>query len=278
MPSSTEPDRDASGRTLANAQAEFVAALMRPDAAVPHAVAGASAAQRVKRFNVYRNNVHAGLVAALRARFPVVERLVGGAFFQAMTLVFIDQHPPRSPILATYGGAFADFVAGFAPAADLPYLPDVARLEWARNAAYHSADDVTVDIAAVAAAPAEVLGDVRLLLHPATAIIPSPYPIVSIWRTNTHDDVVAPIGPDHAAECGLVTRPGLDVLVTGLPAACVPFLAALTRGDGLAAAAAAGGDFAAKFDLSATLAAIFAAGAVARVSVPSPDRDTGAQP
>ena len=48
--------------------------------------------------------------------------------------------PPRSPVLMDYGAGFADFIAGFAPAASLPYLPDVARIERAWREAYHAAD------------------------------------------------------------------------------------------------------------------------------------------
>ena len=48
--------------------------------------------------------------------------------------------PPRSPLLFQYGGSFADFIAGFAPAAPLPYLRDMARLEYAQGLAYHAAD------------------------------------------------------------------------------------------------------------------------------------------
>jgi len=44
----------------------------------------------------------------------------------------------RAAALAEYGDGFADFLAGFAPAQSLPYLADVARLEWAINAAYHA--------------------------------------------------------------------------------------------------------------------------------------------
>ena len=42
------------------------------------------------------------------------------------------EHPPTSPVLTEYGDGFADWIAGFEPAAALPYLADMARLERAR--------------------------------------------------------------------------------------------------------------------------------------------------
>ncbi len=75
-----------------------------------------------------------------RCAFPAVERIVGEEFFQAMARAYVLAEPPRSPVLMDYGTTFADFIAGFAPAASLPYLPDVARIERAWREAYHAED------------------------------------------------------------------------------------------------------------------------------------------
>ena len=79
-----------------------------------------------RRFAVYRNNVQHGLSVALATRFPVIERLVGADFFAATARVFAAQHPPETPVLQDWGEAFPTFLAGFEPAAELPYLADVA--------------------------------------------------------------------------------------------------------------------------------------------------------
>ena len=92
------------------------------------------------RFAVYRNNVHVSLVEALAKAFPITLRLVGDAFFRAMARAYVADHKPQSPLLIRYGESFPEFVAGFAPAARLAYLPDLARLEQAWLRAYHSAE------------------------------------------------------------------------------------------------------------------------------------------
>jgi len=250
---------------IAQIQRDITDAILQPDAPVPAQVYGCSEAQRAKRFNVYRNNVHVSLTSAIAARFPVVQRIVGEAFFRAMALAFVRLHPPASPVLAEYGASFADFLDDFDPVAELPYLPDVARLEWARNVAYHAADAESVSIDALAAIPIDLLEHSRLVLHPATRWIGSPYPIVSIWRTNTYDESVNPIGAEADGELALVTRPGLDVLVTAMPVATASMLQALARGADLGAAVHDDLQDQAGLDLAATLAALFAAGAVERV-------------
>ena len=120
-------------------EASVAWALLDPLEPVPHHIAdtGGSGA---RRFAIHRNNVVVGLIRALQARFPVVEKIVGGEFFTAMARVFIAKSPPRTPILTTYGDEFADFIAAFEPARELGYLADVARLEAARTRAYHAAD------------------------------------------------------------------------------------------------------------------------------------------
>lgn len=236
---------------LAGLQRSFAQRLLQPEPA------------RDRRMAVYRNNVAASLVGVLRAHFPVVGRIVGPEFFEAAAVAFVRAAPPASPVLAEYGGGFADFLAGFAPAADLPYLPDVARLEWACNLAAHAADADSVGIDRLAAAAADRVGGVQLLLHPSASVIASPWPVVSIWDTNSHDAEARRIGPDAAAETALVTRPALEVLVRPLPAGGEAFVAALRRYALLADAADAAAAAVAGFDLTATLSALFGAGAVA---------------
>ncbi len=128
---------------FAPTQASFATALLDAGKPVPEGVTSHTADRPARRFAVYRNNVVAGLVKALGTRFPALSRIVGEEFFNAMARVFVIAHPPRSPLLMTYGDDFPDFIADFEPAAELPYLADVARLEAARTRAYHAADAVS---------------------------------------------------------------------------------------------------------------------------------------
>ncbi|MGB5062201.1 MAG: DNA-binding domain-containing protein, partial [Candidatus Competibacter sp.] len=96
--------------------------------------------QRERRLAVYRNNVRHSLLSMLDATFPVIRELIGADCFTAATLMFVVQRPPRAPALYAYGGELPDFLADFAPLAELPWLADVARLEWARNEALFAVD------------------------------------------------------------------------------------------------------------------------------------------
>jgi uncharacterized protein (UPF0276 family) len=81
-------------------------------------------------FSVYRSNVRESLTAALRSVYVGVEALVGEAFFRQAALQFIAINPPRMPSIAGYGEEFPEFLDGLPSCRGLPYLGDVARLEW----------------------------------------------------------------------------------------------------------------------------------------------------
>jgi hypothetical protein len=252
-------------------QTAFARKLLWREEGLPPGVTSHSSPTPVKRFNVYRNNVFASLSETLAARFPVVERLVGEEFFQAMAREFVSRHPPRSAALLEYGDAFPPFLEAFEPVASLPYLPDVARLEWARNAAYHAADAQAIGGAALAAIPPEAIGEVVLQLHPSVQIVASPYPIVSIWQTNTHDRQVRPIGPEMPGEIALVVRQELDVLVLRLDQGAAAFVTSIAEGQMLSNAVEAALQADTDFTLPATLAALIERSVLTGVSHQSPN-------
>lgn len=246
---------------FAATQSDFARALLDPELPPPDAVTSHTARHPQKRFAVYRNNVVVSLINALRAKFPATERIVGAEFFAAMARVFVAGHPPRSRILHTYGEDFGDFIAAFAPAAGLPYLADVARLEAARTRAYHAADAVALGAADFAALDPHAIGALRLTPHPSLQIIRSRYPVVTIWAMNAGD---MPLGPvdTSVAEDALVLRPNLEVIVHSLPPGGAAFLLALAAGTALADAADHAMSDDARFDLTANLAGFIGSGAV----------------
>ena len=227
------------------AQGPFRTALLDPEAPPPDGVQNPDGRPATKRFDVYRNNVAVSLTEALEAAFPVVRKLVGDDFFRAMSGVYLRQHPPRSPLMMFYGEDMPTFLAGFAPARSVPYLADVARLELALRHSYHAADSTPIAPDALARIAPDDLPNLRLTFAPATALIPSRYPLASIWQANAKGGATA-----KTAQPALVTRPALDPQVDALTPQQSDVLAALIEGTPLGAALARGG---AAFDLGPLL-------------------------
>lgn len=238
----------------------FAAALTDSECNVPAGLTAWTGKAPVRRFGVYRNNVHEGLIGALASRFPVTEKLVGRPFFAAMGDAFIQAHPPRSPVLLNYGDDFAAFAEGFEAAAPLPYLADVIRLEAARSRAYHAADATPLAPEAFAALTPETLATIRLEPHPSLAILRSAHPVIAIWAMNSGDRAPEPL--EHwEGEDALIVRPFMTVEVHALPPGGATFLESLAAGAPLGEAVARAMEAEAGFDLSRNLAGMISAGA-----------------
>lgn len=231
---------------------------------VPEGLAAWNGPSPRRRFDVYRNNVAVGLIAALASRFPVAEKIVGEAFFAAMAHAFIQVRPPRSPLLLAYGDDFADFVAAFEPAAEIIYLPDIIRLEAARGRAYHAADRPPLNPAALAGLSPDELPRLVFDAHPSATVIPSAHPIVSIWAMNSGETPLEPIEPWNG-EDALVVRPDMTVNIHRLPPGGAAFVAALLSGETLGAAVELAVLTGEAFGLTANLAGVLQAGALAGV-------------
>ena len=235
----------------------FAAALRDPARAAPDGFGGVEAE---RRFAVYRNNVAASLVDALAATYPAVQALTGETFFRAAARAFALAAPPRSPVLIDWGGGFADFLAGFPPARGVPYLADVARLEWAWTRAYHAAEAAPAPLALLAERAPEALTQARLVPHPSLRLVASRFPIVSIWAETTGR--AADLAPDmRRGETALVLRPDAAVNVAAIPPGDAAFLSALAAGAAVGAASEAAAQAHPGFDLAAVFLRLFQAGA-----------------
>ncbi|NML76830.1 DUF2063 domain-containing protein [Rhizobium sp. S-51] len=256
-----------SASTLTALQPEFAAALTDASLPVPEGLTSWTADRPPRRFAVYRNNVRSGLVAALASRFPVTERIVGADFFSAMAAEFIARHPPRSPLLLTYGDDLADFVATFEPARDLSYLPDVIRLEAARGRAYHAADMAPLEASDLTGLDPERIGDLRLVAHPSLSILRSAHPVVTIWAMNAGEMPLQPVD-DWSGEDALVLRPAMIVEVHRLPSGAAVFLSGLAAGLTLAEAAETALGDTPEFDLVKNLVGLITSGAFSKIQTP----------
>jgi hypothetical protein len=240
---------------LRELQTRFSAALFEgADAAVQEQIvaAGISAAERI---DIYRNNLREGFIKALAIGFPVIEKLVGEEYFRQLALDFLSAHPSRAGNLHHIGAPFPAFLRTRFAETEYAYLADVAALEWACEEALIAPDAAAISAENLREIDPAHYEDLRFDLHPACALVQSPYPIVHIWRANQPD--AASDDPINLAEGGdnvlvaRVARGGIEL--HQLPAAEFAVLQAFASGRTLGEAleAAQGADPA--FDLGAAL-------------------------
>lgn len=213
-------------------------------------------------FSVYRNTVMKGCIDALQANYPAVCRLVGEEWFRAAAAIYTRAHPPGDSRMILFGQQFSEFLATFPPAAELPYLPGVARIDRFWTEAHCAQDAAGLDPAWIGSLPPEALAQAVLHPHPAARWCWfADQPIYTIWQTNRQAS--APMDDlDWKGEGILITRLHGEVLWTALTAGGCAFLDACAGGQDLAAASAAAIDAENSIDFSALIAALLQAGAL----------------
>lgn len=206
------------------------------------------------RLRVYRHHVAHSLGSALAATFATVHALVGEAFFRSMAQGFFGQTLPVQPVLAEYGAEFPAFVAGYEPARSLPYLVDIARLDWVLNVAFHSPAGRRLAAADLALIAAERLPSLSLAVPDGATLIGSRYPLDRIWNASQ------PGAPADTVDLGdgradlLVLRRSDDAAFIVLSAGEAAFAAALIGGKSLEGAAEQASHADPSFDLSTAFA------------------------
>lgn len=205
------------------------------------------------RLAVYRGNVRAALVNALRVRYPQTARALGDHAFLQIAGRFARDSRPTCAVLITYGAAFPAHLEreleGHSPA----WLADVARLESAWWQAYHAAEDTPMPSAALAALGAERLLEARLRLHPSLQLVALATAGARRWQALI-DGV--PFAAADVPEWVMVLRPEAQVEVRVVPQATHDFLAALQAQRTIAAAVQCIGPAFPDFALHGQLAAL----------------------
>ncbi len=252
-------ERPDAAQSDARWQSAIASALQNPAAPVPDLFAPCDAAAR---FAVYRNNSVVAAIEALKAQFPTVLQLVGDEAFGGAARVFAQDDPPLSPVLAEYGEKFPAFLAGFLEqqgVAEIPYLPDVARLDWAVLQALRAQEAEPCPLARLAALDPAAIVVARVKLHPALALIASDWPLLAL--RDPQGSAVA----DWRGETILVLRASAAARLIALAPGAAAFLSACDAGATLGEAAEAGESAEPGFDFGQTLVALTEAGAFAGV-------------
>ncbi|GAC1435652.1 MAG: DNA-binding domain-containing protein [Burkholderiaceae bacterium] len=190
------------------------------------------------RLGIYRNTCKSVLATALALSFPAVRHLVGVDFFEGAARLFAAEAPPHSALLDEYGADFPEFLAQLPQAASLPYLAEVARLEWQVNIALHAADALPLDIARLAQLPEAALAQRRFRSHPAAKLLRCDFPADAIWHAvlERDDGAMAAIDLAEGPVSLLVHRTEFGVDMVRLSESQWRFTAALFSGQPLHAA------------------------------------------
>lgn len=199
--------------------------------------------RELKRVDIYRNNTFQALVGALQLVFPVCKEVVGDICFTQLVKGYCQQYPLKDSNLNRYGRDFprwlADEVSLHSAFVDLPYLPELAELEWQINQSYYAMDLPTFlqaphyHLDALAELSEKVQQQAILLLRPDLALLSCQYPVQQVWiRHKELQGIETPAGePCHYL---LVHRDRFKVSLSATTQAEMQLLQAVQAGQNLA--------------------------------------------
>jgi len=187
------------------------------------------------RLALYRGNLFAAAKKALGSAFPITVKIIGAEFFEGLAREYMRRYPSVNGDLNDYGEALPRFVAEFAHTQDLPYLPDVTRMEWLAHRAYYAKDAQSFDLNRLASISGNAQAELHPVLAPSCALLESRWPVARIWQVH-QDDYAGEFSVDFDAgpERILISRPLFRVEVTSISAGAFRFLQGAQRGASIA--------------------------------------------
>lgn len=215
---------------------------IRPGAAPPDAAGAILNPQRgavgEARLAVYADGYQARIRESLQELYEAVRQVLGQAAFGELARAYASAHRSRDYNLLLAGRDLPEFLNGWPRTRELPFLPDLARLEWAVCQAFHATDGPALDASRPAALPPEAWPRIRLALQPSVRLVASDWPVLEIWAARSQPRETIAIDLKGRPQRVLVHRQGLRVRCEAIAPAPFALLEALRDGEPLERACA----------------------------------------
>src|SRR5262245_9563008 len=132
------------------------------------------------RLAVYRNGYPARIAESLAETYPAVAHALGDQTFAALVDRYAAAVPLTSYNLNDAGAELAEFLRDDPCTAALPFLPDLAALEWRVATAFHAFDREPIDPRALLWTVDDWAGAV-LEFQPSVSVLTSRWPLLDLW-------------------------------------------------------------------------------------------------
>lgn len=186
------------------------------------------------RWHIYATGLVARVTEAIENDFPALTKVLGPGPLRSLVARYTRRFPPSSYDLGRVGDRLVGFLDDDELTRDLPFLPDLAGLEWAVAEAFVAADEPALTLDDVSRLGPEAVADLRLPLRRAVAVLRSRWPIYDIWtcRNKPLAEIDVPLAGRPCSV--LVSRRGLDVVCRPLDDVSLALIGAFDAGRALA--------------------------------------------
>lgn len=142
------------------------------------------------RLEIYENGYHYRLIDAIAATYPVILAYLGSDEFERLSRDYIKQHPSTFRSIRWFGDKLADFLLLHPDYQEMPYLSELAKVEWISALVFDAPDSEVMTFEAMQAIPPESWATMRLTPHASLYCLSFSWNVVDIWQAITYDRAV----------------------------------------------------------------------------------------
>lgn len=164
------------------------------------------------RWHLYAHGYVARIAEAIENDYPALNRVLGARALRSLTARYVARFPPRSHDLGRVGDRLPGFLEDDALTQELPFLPDLARLEWAVAEAFVAADRQDLRWEDLAREGSEAVAEWPLRIRLGATRVRSAWPIHDLWLCRDRPDGEVDVALEGRPCSVLVSRRGLDVI------------------------------------------------------------------
>src|SRR3989338_61557 len=165
MKSAIQPDGDKSGATR-------LAPFLNPQRGVPGK----------ERISVYSSGYLARITEALEEIYEAVKFVLGQEAFMDLAEGYASHYRSHDYNLSRAGRHLPEYLLRSRFVEKLPFLPDLAELEWRISQSFHAFEAPPFDSSYLSRLSAEEWGSLRFSFQPSVSVVSSRWPVVDIWK------------------------------------------------------------------------------------------------
>ena len=169
-------------------------------------LANSIAADKQHRLQVYQTTTRLILADNIQKTFPITTRLVGEEFMSFAADHYIQENPLKMGDATFYEAQFPEFLGGFEPVKEHPYLPDFAQLEWLKEVVYYADEQEMWTLKDIESLSAEAFLALPVQVSATVKWMKSDYPVVEIHDNFKEGGTEEAPQMENNAACVLVNR------------------------------------------------------------------------
>lgn len=135
------------------------------------------------RLAIYSDAYFSRIAEALRTDFEATYQTLGEETFFELVSAYIKEFPSTSTSIEEVGAKFPDFIRKLDPGIGLPYLSELAQIEWALIEAFYADDLLPFNPNSLNTIPHSSWNMVKLIMDPSIRLIETSWPVHIIWES-----------------------------------------------------------------------------------------------